>query len=926
MAEAEESKTVRFVHYTTQEYFSRNPEHLLRNPHRVLADVCVSYLEIDDFMASGYKEDAYNRRLSSHIHRYPFLRYAAMHWEDHAMAALPFANNDEKSQTLALELQLLRNNELMESYLRARGEWKSEYYTVIEIHEFRFERRTGMQFAAAKGNDDQVLLLLEAGLDPNESRYGTTALIEAVRGHHESVVKLLIESKANVGFQSKASTHTALTIALGMEPRWINLSLSRRAQKDYHSSTKAHEPIVALLLEAGADPEHGTEYGENLTPLMHASKHGMEAIVARLCRAGADVNRQAGNDKCDNGGQTAIHVAAANGHERIVEQLMQYGCDPDTADNRGKSPVDCAAEGQYWKIVELLLGSKAVNLDRKTSSEDTLLELACQSDNLPDALTERLLMLTSPDRVNSSGRPLICAAGVKSEAVVKMLLEAGVDPRLTDKGGGTALHAVARLESSNRNRVSIAIARALLDVNLGVDTQDCDGVTALMLASRAGQNELLAFLLKRGANILLKDNKGRTALTFAAKRGHTSTIRILVSSGADVNAVSENGTTALISAAENGDFNAAAILIEADAQVNALLTDGTSALILSATGGYKDLTKLLLTSGADATLANHKGETALIGVTRAGIKHIKSGKLNEDTLDLLPILLEAGVDVNQLADNGDTALLLATDPKYPRPNDARLLLEAGADPSVPKRAKQDGLISWSRISKMDTQVLITILSVGTDPNEADDNGMTALMRVSWAGYHVDKLKVLLDHGANPEAVNDKGQTALTLAVHKSSGLSTQTVRALLKAGANPNHEDARGRTVLFHLVSRCWSNRRKWERVFKALVDAGGNIHAIHKDPETLLKRSSCRPGMTKFLLAAGANLQGSNIQDDRIGVMLAEIIATDEERQPMESFLNHGVDWKPVQKQRRKYTLSRYQIVSHPNESENIVRSETLR
>lgn len=895
----EESKTVRFVHYTAQEYFSRNPEHLLPNPHRILSDICVSYLGIDEFMAAGYKEDAHDKRLSSHIHRYPFLRYAAAHWEDHSREALPFRNNDEKSQTLALELRLLRHLELMESYLRARGKWHSDHFNLLlDVHEFKYERKTGMQYAAAKGNAEQVSILLEAGLDPNDSSYGTTALIEAARGHHQSVVGLLIEAGANVHFQAKDSTHTALTLSLGMEGELINLFLSGpRCPRDFQVLTNAHEPSVALLLDAGGDPEHGTKDCENLTPLMHASKHGMETIVARLCTAGAEVNRRGDDDMCAIGGLTALHFAAANGHEGIVQRLLKHGCDPDPADNRDHSPAGYAVEGQHWTIVEMLLGVGTVNLGRKTSNleGDTILELACRNGHCPDALIKSMLLSTNPDRVNASGRPLISAAGANKETAVRMLLEAGANPHLTDQKGDTALHAVVRLESPNSEHVSIAITQALLGANVSVDTRGCDGVTALMLASGAGQSELLRFLLERGANALLRDNKGWTPLLYAAKTSHASIIRILISAGADVNVASETGETALMSAAERGCLDAATILVKAGAEVNARMENGTSALIISAAGGYNDLTRLLLNSGADASLANEKGETALISAMRAEMKQMRGRKSGEGIRDLLSMFLEAGVDVNHSTGDGDTALLLATDPKYPWPNEARLLIEAGADPLVSnrKKAKQDGLISWMRIRRMDIQVLESLLKAGADPNENNDTGMTALMRVAYERNQLDKLKVLLHYGARPDAVNNRRETALTLAVSGWGGkkLSTKTVRELLKAGANPNHEDAGGESVLAHLVSRKYRpNTKEWERVYGALVGAGGNIDATDRNQDTLLMRSLLCPGMTKFLLAAGANPQGTD-KGGRNAILIASKILRDEGAEATKLLLDSAVD-----------------------------------
>lgn len=643
------SKTVRLVHYTTQEYFSRNPRHLLQNPHRILSNTCISYLGNDEFMDTGYKEVDREEHLASHVHRYPFLRYAAAHWEDHASLSLPPTNDEESDQILALDLRLLRHHQLMECYFRARGKWtwKVQQSSPDLLRMFIFERKTGMQYAAAKGNIEQVSALLKLGLDPNDTTYDTTALMEASRQHHESVVRQLIEAKANVHFKANGSTHTALTVAIGMTGRRDYSDHSKMLRGQYHPSTRALDPTVALLLEAGADPEHVTVYSENITPLMHAAKHGMEAVVAMLCRAGADVNRRGGNDLWMNGGQTALHVAAMYGRETILSQLLEHGGDPDITDNTRTSPAACAAEGQHWKTLEKLLDSTICDLDHKSAYGDTILDLACRSKHCPDALIKRLLP-NSLNRLNTSGRPLIRAAEAQRVAAVRMLLEAGADPYLTDRDGDSALHALARLDHHDHQRASIVITQALLRANMAVDTRGRNAATALMLASGAGHSHMVRVLLQNDANVLLKDDRGWSPLAYAAhcghidivkgllytepaqqttislipaaSRGHVSVLRILVSAGVDVNLAAEDGTTALISASKRGRLDTAAILIEAGAEVNARMADGMSPLMFAATWGHKDLMRLLLRNGADASVTNGRGETALTLVLRNEIR------------------------------------------------------------------------------------------------------------------------------------------------------------------------------------------------------------------------------------------------------------------------------------------------------------------
>lgn len=406
----EMSKTVKLAHQTTQEYFSRHPRCLLKDPHRALSNVCLSYLGIDDFLDRSYKDAQFPEDifLTSHIRAYPFLSYAALHWEDHNRQSLPFTSEKEAAQTQALEIHLLRNNALMESYFRARGDWEWNRETAADTYrsttglKFTFERKTGLQYAAANGNLERVAALIKVGVDPNESTHGTTALIEAARCHQESVVRFLIEeTRADVHCQGRRSNHTPLTATLGMDgrdkhrkfPNWHEtIDNDHETETDHHFAIELIEPIVALLLEAGASADHITDPLYGLTPLMFASRHGMQSIVSMLCAAGVDINRQCRQRPRNLGGRTALHLAAVHGHDNVVKQLLHHECDPNTNDVDGYSPIASAAKYGRWTTVELLLNVKGIDLDRRTGDGETVLFLAYYVNrSCPGALRRRML-------------------------------------------------------------------------------------------------------------------------------------------------------------------------------------------------------------------------------------------------------------------------------------------------------------------------------------------------------------------------------------------------------------------------------------------------------------------------------------------------------------------------------------------------------
>jgi hypothetical protein len=79
----------------------------------------------------------------------------------------------------------------------------------------------------------------------------------------------------------------------------------------------------------------------------------------------------------------------------------------------------------------------------------------------------------------------------------------------------------------------------------GANPQDDAGGHVLVLAARAGQDELVRELLKRGADTERIGEDGFTALGAAAFAGHRSTVRLLLRAGVDITRRGATGQTAL---------------------------------------------------------------------------------------------------------------------------------------------------------------------------------------------------------------------------------------------------------------------------------------------------------------------------------------------------------------------------------------------
>eukprot|EP01128_Nolandella_sp_AFSM9_P011162 TRINITY_DN787_c0_g1_i1.p1 TRINITY_DN787_c0_g1~~TRINITY_DN787_c0_g1_i1.p1 ORF type:complete len:482 (-),score=80.71 TRINITY_DN787_c0_g1_i1:105-1550(-) len=139
------------------------------------------------------------------------------------------------------------------------------------------------------------------------------------------------------------------------------------------------DPIVDLLLNAGADPNQLNEDGESViysvltapslikvfnkyhaelnirntkgfSPLYVAAgfRDNLSA-VKELIAGGADTNLRT------NGGATPLHSAAHRGHQKVVSALIKGGADVNAITTSGKTPFSLATAAKQTKVLEILL-------------------------------------------------------------------------------------------------------------------------------------------------------------------------------------------------------------------------------------------------------------------------------------------------------------------------------------------------------------------------------------------------------------------------------------------------------------------------------------------------------------------------------------------------------------------------------------------
>ena len=156
------------------------------------------------------------------------------------------------------------------------------------------------------------------------------------------------------------------------------------------------------------------------------------------------------------------------------------------------------------------------------------------------------------------------------------------------------------------------------------------------IAAKTGNNELLKYLIKNGAELEHLDKDGRPVIAKAILGEHPSTVKLLLKAGSKLDWQDKDGTTPLIFASYAGDPEMIALLLEGGAvdHINQSNKWEWTPLMHLARKGKVESAKLLLDKGADAGKTDSDGNNALLLASKSG------------ALELIEPLITAGASVD----------------------------------------------------------------------------------------------------------------------------------------------------------------------------------------------------------------------------------------------------------------------------------------
>lgn len=159
---------------------------------------------------------------------------------------------------------------------------------------------------------------------------------------------------------------------------------------------------------------------------------------------------------------------------------------------------------------------------------------------------------------DSEQMPLHMALSNKKFDCAKLLIEAGAELNTLNNTGmyGAPIHYAIFGEN-------LELVRLLIKMKCDINLPDYNkGYTPVMLATSSRAVEMLAEMIKAGADVNLADWEGTTPMHWAAYNGYGECVKMLADAKADVSLKDENEKTALDLATEAKDTNIMAFLTE----------------------------------------------------------------------------------------------------------------------------------------------------------------------------------------------------------------------------------------------------------------------------------------------------------------------------------------------------------------------------
>ena len=427
--------------------------------------------------------------------------------------------------------------------------------------------RTALLFACQESHLEIVVILLKYGADVNICADETPLTAACENGQNE-IIACLLKRNANL---SKTNKHgmTPVEVAIKNGHITIAVSLMKMSPPLSFKNTSFHKLCqlgdteqVSAFLQDSTDSQIADEIVLNgvvktdnyklLQLLLHSDKVSkstdvLEKALETACTmgtttiAGILIKWENGNiwNSMKNKYESHLYKGIIHQHADIVELLLTHGYNITTDPCPWKDLVKCPWE-DLVKSKDILNLVLMHNIPQYLLNEALL--RACSSGyRIPESCV-RLLLDASADTKYRDPQtqltPLLAAVTISSETLVRILLEYGADPNVTDDEKNSPLyracdighHSIASRLLYNRGNES-EVPATPNPLYLPPEKHP------LWISCLRGHLDLVSLLADNKANLNLQNEK-EYIIEASHKAGHHEVVRLLLEYGADPAALS----------------------------------------------------------------------------------------------------------------------------------------------------------------------------------------------------------------------------------------------------------------------------------------------------------------------------------------------------------------------------------------------------
>ena len=412
----------------------------------------------------------------------------------------------------------------------------------------------------------QALIAAGAQVGARTATGATPLLLAAGAGDVEGVSRLIVAG-ADVNATEDVYSQTPLMVAAGFDrAEVVTVLLARNADASLASTVTDLRKLTAPSDEAGRRPQPEATavagatrpyaYNEligaqgGLTALHFAARQGSARAVRALLAGGANVNAPSPGDA-----STPLLVAIINGHFDTVAEMLERGADPNASNEAGVSPLYATLNVQWAPIAAY--PQPRAHLQQTRSYLDVL-KLLLDKGADPNVRVNRKVWFSSynfdQSNVDEAGAtPFWRAAYASDVPAMKLLVSYGADPAIptiklptrrnpedparsakdlsgvpdVPVGGPnvTPLQAAAGVGygfgfAGNSHHVApggmaAAVKYLVEETGQNVNAVDADGNTAMHHAAARGDNDMILYLLSKGAVVTRVNRAGQTTVDMA---------------------------------------------------------------------------------------------------------------------------------------------------------------------------------------------------------------------------------------------------------------------------------------------------------------------------------------------------------------------------------------------------------------------------